>query len=188
MLKCWRTIVVCAIVLLLSACNKKAATLLLPPTSAVIDPSKIEEADSLAHEQYRIADSLAQPHLVIALKRTSCYGKCPVFEANVFSDGKAIYKGMNHVEMIGIYEALADTSWRSKILEKALSIQYLILADSYPIDGQAIANLPTTSTAIFINGKSKSIQNNFDAPKALIEFEAFLEKALSELNWTKVEK
>lgn len=177
----------CSIALLLLACNRKAVPVISPP-SAIIDPSKIEQADSIAYEQHRLEDSLAQPYLILALKRTGCYGKCPVFEANVFSDGKATYKGIRYVEMPGNYEALADTSWQNKILEKALKLQYFDLAASYPIDGHFIADLPTTTTAVFFNGNTKTIHDNFDAPKALIEFETFLENALLELKWTKVEK
>lgn len=177
----------CSIALLTLSCSRKFIPVISPP-SAIIDPSKIERADSIAYEQHRLEDSLAEPYLILALKRTGCYGKCPVFEANVFSDGKATYKGIDHVEMLGNYEASADSSWRNKILEKALLIGYFTLSDSYPTDGRFIPNLPNTITSLSYKGRLHRVYNNFDAPKALVELEIFLETALSELNWTKVEK
>ncbi len=173
--------------LLLTACNRKAANATLPPIPAVVDASRLEEANKAAHRQQELTDSLAQPHLMFLLKRTGCYGTCPVFEAKVYSNGRATYDGIRHVQRIGLFEALVDSNWIQIMLDSALSIQYLSFEDQYPIGSESIPDLPTTTTKVFWNNQEKTVENNFGSPKSLRNFEDFLESELEKLQWVKRE-
>ena len=42
--------------------------------------------------------------LVISLERTPCYGTCPIYKMEIFSDGSAFYHGERFVDRIGDYE------------------------------------------------------------------------------------
>lgn len=96
-------------------CNRRLGTSAYPQPPAIVDATKLEKADAAVQQEQMIRDSLAQPYLVIMLKRTGCYGTCPVFEAKIFSDGQAIYDGVRHVERIGLFEASVDSIWIQRV-------------------------------------------------------------------------
>ncbi len=173
------------IALLFIACNRRIGTSAYPQPPAIVDATKLEEADAAVQQEQMIRDSLAQPYLVIMLKRTGCYGNCPVFEAKVFSDGQVTYDGIRHVELISLFESSVDSTWIQRVFERAKEINYFDLDEAYPSGGEPIPDLPTTITYLRLGEKEKTIRNNFDPPKALVDFEQWLERELKKLDWKK---
>lgn len=171
---------------LFSACNRRISSSAYPQPPAIIDGDKLEEADAAVQRQEIIKDSLAQPRLVLMLKRTGCFGTCPVFEAKVFSDGRAIYDGLRHVAQIGLFEASVDSAWIQHVFERAKEINYWDFYEAYPSGGEPIPDLPTTITQLRLGETEKTIRNNFDPPKALVDFEHWLEIELQKLDWKKI--
>lgn len=122
-------------------------------------------------------------NLVAKIKRTPCFGKCPVFTIELYNNGLARYNGMAFVEKKGNFKAKANTDFLKRIQDKALTIRYLSFENKYPIAPIAIADLPTTTTYIRLGDVGKQIIDNFDAPRELIEFELWLEQEFDKLEW-----
>lgn len=120
------------------------------------------------------------------IRKTACYGNCPVFELTFDGAGKAYYKGKKHVKRIGNWEAPITRNHTSMILEKAQSIKYFKLDDEYPINGKIIADFPFTFTHLKFGSQEKTIANNHDAPDALHDYETFLIELGESLNWEKI--
>ncbi len=170
---------------LLSGCGKKNIPT-TPKAPAVVDGAILDQM--LARTRAAKRDSLlaAKVRLVATIKRTGCRGRCPVYEARVFSNDSVSYNGILHVVRDGLYEARVDSSWSQAILGRAMALDYFALRDTYPENGILILDLPSTITSIHLNTSEKTIWNNYDAPQALIEFEQFFEAHLETLHWTPV--
>ena len=110
--------------------------------------------------------------LVISLERTPCYGTCPIYKMEIFSDGSAFYHGERFVDRIGDYEFSVSKEVINYILKKAVEISFFELEDKYTAN---ISDLPKTITFIN-NGKDKKrVVNYYGAPKALKEFESLVD-------------
>ncbi len=162
------------------ACNRRTAA-----------PQVSEDALPLLTENSAPApDTLPAPPappldtaLVIALKRSGCFGRCPVFEAQIHADGRAFYRGIRFAPREGFFEARISTTQIEIILTKALEINFLSLKSHYPENGATIVDLPDTVTQIRLDGQLKIVTNNFDAPRGLVELERLIDATLEQLDW-----
>ena len=84
---------------------------------------------------------------------------------------------------MGSYTAKVDAAFMKRIEDKALSINYLSFLDHYPTGDVAVSDVPTVTSYIRIGKDGKRITNNYDPPKALTEFEQWLEAQFEGLNW-----
>lgn len=124
-----------------------------------------------------------EANLVAKIKRTSCYGKCPVFTVELYNNGIVKYLGTAYVDKKGPFTAKVNQDFIKQIQDKALTIKYLSFENKYPIAPITIADLPITTTYIRIGNVGKQITDNFDAPRELIEFENWLEQEFEKLVW-----
>lgn len=120
------------------------------------------------------------------IRKTACYGNCPVFELTFDGAGKAYYKGKKHVKRIGKWEAPLSRTQIQSILAKAQSVYFFNFKDEYPTNGKIIADFPFTFTHMKFGLQEKTVANNHDAPDTLIDFETFLIELGESLNWEKV--
>lgn len=123
--------------------------------------------------------------VLTSIKKGPCFGKCPVFEARVYSDGKVIYNGMRFVKKIGVFLSYIEEENIQQIIEKATSLAFFSLDEQYPTDGAKIVDFPTTITYFQHQGRELKIYNNHHAPTVLIEYEEFLIDFLDQLDWVK---
>lgn len=124
--------------------------------------------------------------LVASLRRTACFGKCPAFEVKFFSNGVADFIGKANVPRIGHFQATMKKEWLADFLKEAESRGYFGFENLYPANGQKITDLPITFTSISFDGQTKSIENRFDSPVSLREFEQYFEQKMEQLDWKPV--
>ena len=79
--------------------------------------------------------------LIISLERTACYGTCPIYKMEVFSDGSAFYHGERFVEKEGNYEFTVSKETMDYILKKADEISFFQMEDKYTAN---VSDLPKT--------------------------------------------
>jgi Domain of unknown function (DUF6438) len=126
-----------------------------------------------------------QRYVVAKIKKTPCYGQCPVYEAEFWSDGTATFKGVNNVKNMGDFEAKFDPKIAREISDRADRIGYFSMNGEYPMGGEKIADLPYTITEIRRGDMIKHIDNNYDSPPALQEFEEYLAALAAGMEWRK---
>ncbi|MBL1180425.1 MAG: hypothetical protein HND27_04895 [Bacteroidetes bacterium] len=122
-------------------------------------------------------------NIFFTLERTPCYGTCENYKLIIYSNGYCIYEGKNFVEKIGKYESVMDAGRMELIKKKATEINYFSLENSYNHPG--ITDIPATITELYFNGKNKRIENRYQAPQKLKDFELFVESIINELPWKK---
>jgi len=180
------------------SCNKKTVNIIQARPGGDITSEKV---DTIAPKEKATFEEAINPmekrpptilipkdYMIASLRKTECYGHCPVFEFKVFGNGIAIWKGIKYVDRFGEYKAEVDGSILESIKQKGLELGIGQLQDTYPINKVFIQDLPMTFIS-FHNGSSlKMIRNNYDAPKALLEYEKYLEKIIQQLNWKRVDQ
>jgi hypothetical protein len=107
--------------------------------------------------------------LIISLQRTACFGTCPIYKIEIFSDGSGIYTGTRFVENIGITEFSLSKTQLNLILTQAEAIGFTNMKGEY---SEPISDLPTT----FIQIKDKKIRDYTGAPKTLKNLENLIDQ------------
>lgn len=117
-------------------------------------------------ENYRNTKNTQQ---IIELQRTACFGTCPIYRIQIFSDGTGIYNGKKFVENIGEIRFQISKEEIKNILEFAKRIKFSEMKDEYY---EAISDLPTTYVTI----KEKSIKDYVGSPKELRKLEELIDQ------------
>ena len=107
--------------------------------------------------------------LIICLQRTACFGTCPIYKIEIYTDGSGTYTGTRFVKNIGVSEFQLEKSDVKNILEFANKIGFSKLKNEY---SEPITDLPTT----YITIKNKKIKDYTGAPKELKNLEELIDQ------------
>ncbi len=164
--------------LFFSACTKKAnpEKIEIPPPVEITKPTipAVEKPTNL------------EKTVVASLKKTPCFGTCPVFEFELLGSGEAIFIGKKQVGRIGKYRATVPKNWLSDLVKNAEAAGFFNFSTNYPTNGRKIADFPVTITFLRTAKTERRIENNFDAPLGLQNFEAFFLEKIEMLEWVKI--
>lgn len=111
---------------------------------------------------------LEKPDTIISLERTACYGECPIYKIEVFSDGSGQFTGTRFIEKIGISNFQLTAKEIDSIVNYATKIGFNNMNDEYT---ERISDLPTT----FVKIKKKKIRDYVGGPKELKELESLID-------------
>ncbi len=119
----------------------------------------------------------------ITIERTGCFGKCPVYRAVIMSNGTATYEGIRDVVRKGKHTTTLKCKAFNTLLKQADDMKFLELADKYPTDGRAIADLPALNISFNDGKKVKKVLGKQGAPQAYYEFGKAIDAVLNEAKW-----
>jgi hypothetical protein len=178
-----RLLTVLLITMVIVQCKPKTIpnnTEVKPPVDKSVEP---EKGAVIVEENAPVLLPVGiEPDLVASIRRTPCFGSCPVYEIKLFRDGSVHYTGKKNVAMIGQYRASADRTFMEQIMRKAQELKYFDFQERYPASGM-ISDLPLTITYFRQGGSFKLINDYFDSPKDLQLFEKFLDEMFSKLEY-----
>ena len=118
-----------------------------------------------------------------SIKRTPCYGRCPMYKLTIMDNGEVIYQGKQFVEKLGTYSGLLTSEDLMTILERAKETNYFELEDAYDVP---IADFPTCVTSVTKDGKTNRVMNKQGAPPSLKKFELYLDSLIDGLELKKI--
>jgi hypothetical protein len=118
----------------------------------------------------------------ITMRRTSCYGFCPVYSVTITSDGQVTYTGEGNVTTTGTQTRTVDKSQVLKLYQKTEEIRFFELEDEYV---EMITDLPTTFVTVKANGKTKMVEDYAGAPEDLKELETLIDDVVGTAEWIK---
>lgn len=124
--------------------------------------------------------------VVIEFKKTPCYGKCPVYNASIKSDGSMTYFGKTFVDNLGDFEGQISKEQIEEIYDLAERIGFFELNDNY--DDKGITDVPSATTTINYNGKSKTVYNRHNGPAKLRDLENLIHSTIHEVEMKKVQE
>jgi hypothetical protein len=109
-------------------------------------------------------DGLAHPKdlksVSVQLKRTACYGTCPVYTVAIHGSGLVEYLGELNVDIPGPQTARIPVQRVKNLLTNLEEIHFFDLKDKY---FEGCTDLPTAIISIFVDGKTKEVSNYFGA-------------------------
>jgi hypothetical protein len=71
------------------------------------------------------------PEPVLIYQRTPCNGRCPVYTANIFADGRVEYDGQRYVPLLGKHTLSLPPATVAALLAEAKRIHFDNLAERY---------------------------------------------------------
>lgn len=120
---------------------------------------------------------------LVSLKRTPCFGRCPIYRVTIMENGELVYEGKRFVEKLGTYSGLITGQDVENIIKKINEVGYFKMEEAYDVP---IADFPTCVTSVNLDGKSKSIMNKQGAPPELKAFELYIDSLLEGLELKKL--
>ncbi|WP_143084003.1 DUF6438 domain-containing protein [Flexibacter flexilis] len=111
-----------------------------------------------------------EPYLLLYFQKTPCFGKCPNYEAEFWSDGRLLYNGINHVPLTGRLTYILPEKTIQNIQTEAKKIKYFSFKEKYLSNA---TDLPSTISRLTLDGKTKQIETQFssDAPELVVKFQ-----------------
>src|SRR5260370_31775631 len=106
--------------------------------------------------------SLAHPKdlrsVSVSLKRTACYGTCPVYSVLIHGNGLVEYLGELNVDVPGDQTGRIPPEKLIDLLRDFEGIHFFDLQDRY---SEACTDQPTAIISILVDGKNKEVSNYF---------------------------
>lgn len=101
-----------------------AISLALPACAQHKQPRKAKPTKAVA-----VAPKAQEP--VLIYQRTPCYGRCPVYTAAIYADGRVEYDGQRFVPLLGKHTLSLPPATVAGLLAEARRINFSALAERY---------------------------------------------------------
>ncbi|WP_272148766.1 DUF6438 domain-containing protein [Tenacibaculum aiptasiae] len=111
---------------------------------------------------------------LLSMRKTPCFGDCPVYELSIDKDGNVTYNGIQYVNEKGKHEFKLSEEQFNKLTKMLNEGDFDSFKDVY--DNERITDLP--STFITYKGKQIKIRLWNDIPDALINVHEYIEGIL----------
>jgi hypothetical protein len=96
--------------------------------------------------------------VLVILKRTACYGTCPVYSVAIHGNGLVEYLGEFRVDIPGPQTARIPPERVKDLLRDFKEIDFLELKEKY---FESCTDQPTAIISILVDGKTKEVSNYF---------------------------
>ena len=106
------------------------------------------------------------------MERTPCFGSCPVFEVNIYSNGLLLYNGKMFTPHTGCGYAIVPKVEVNRLIRDAKEAGFFNLENRYPVNGEAPSDLPGCVIYIKDDKIEKRIEDQgWETPAALTAIE-----------------
>jgi hypothetical protein len=145
-----------------------------PPRRPPVQASGCTTENEPAPQQLRDDD-------FIAIERTSCFGRCPVYTVTLHADGTVSWQGKEYVTQTGPATAQVDSAAARSVIEKFRSAGFRALCARYD---RITTDVPTALTTLRIGDDQKSVSDRADgAPEWLRELNREMELLVDTHRW-----
>jgi Cu+-exporting ATPase len=123
------------------------------------------------------------PEDYVELRRTPCYGRCPVYRVRLYADGRIEWTGERFVKVTGPATAKVASETARALIDKFRAAGYWNLCETYD---RRITDVPATITLLHIAGTEKSVFDRANAaPDWLRESERAIDSLAGTDRWIK---
>ena len=117
---------------------------------------------------------------VITMKKTECYGRCPVYTLIIYNDQKAKLVGERFLDLIGTYRADVPQAVYDKLIKAFEDADFFNFENEYNAN---ILDFPITYLSFSRFGKTKTVIDQYQAPPPLKNLERQVATLVKSLNW-----
>ncbi len=128
---------------------------------------------------------------VVTLERTPCFGTCPVYVVTALATGAVRFEGKSHVSHPGSAVGQIPKARLDSLLAELEAGGYFGFEEEYvpgtPACGNAATDLPTVTTSVTLDGRTKRIEHYrgcAGAPQTLSRLEERIDEVLNTAQWT----
>ena len=115
-----------------------------------------------------------------SLIKGACFGKCPVYELNVYPNGKATFHGMMNTDKQGLYTKTVSKDLFKKLKKGFGQSDF----DQYPTTIESrIPDLPMVTVGYHNGDRYKEVAGREDRPEELMQLQFLLEKVIDSEGW-----
>ncbi len=121
-------------------------------------------------------------HKLVSLSKSSCFGKCAVYNLTVYNDGLVILEGKANLDKLGVYHTMLNTLEFDKLNHTIQSLNWKIYKPAYL---RNIPDLPM-STITYYNIADTgriTIKSNSTLPAELEDLHKVLMELTNGKNW-----
>ncbi len=163
-----------------AACNGSKKTT-EPQDTVVSEPEEQTSSDSDSPLDRKQVES---GKLCIQMRKSACFGTCPVYTLKIFTNGRVEYHGDNHTEKLGVYSRVLSDEVYTNI---ARTFRLANLAQYDSLYRSGATDFPITSLTYHGKGFSKTIAGDFETPKAVRALENKLDTLANAGEWVQEE-
>ncbi len=112
----------------------------------------------------------------ITIRRSACFGTCPVYTYTVHAGGAAEYEGKAHVDHVGRRTGTAPVTLFNELARFAVDSGFMCFNDEYAVP---VTDLPSVFVTVTRDGVTKTVRNYGGAgPSALWALAALADEML----------
>jgi TATA-box binding protein (TBP) (component of TFIID and TFIIIB) len=139
-------------------------------------------------EQQRMKNAQYEPtdinNVVITLHRSSCLGRCPVYNLTIYGNGSVIYDGKDNVNVTGVQRTNISEEAIQDLLVEFKKISYFSLNET-EIASHVVVDVPTATTSLRVNGVTQTILHyETTEPAGLTDLEDMIDEVVNSQQWT----
>jgi len=123
-----------------------------------------------------------QDDILFSIKKTSCYGPCPVYEMKIYKNGFVKLTAEEHLDLKGEFYTKLPGSKVKTLISKFKEAGFFEMEGQYT---SIIKDLPTTWIFYSNEGRQKRIKDYDGAPESLKDLEKELSSLLESEDWKK---
>ncbi len=102
--------------------------------------------------------------LSLSMKRSFCFGECPIYDLTIQSNGKVIFEGKKYTKTIGKTESKLEKEKIKQLITEIEKANFFSLDNAYNYDSNNcplyVSDSSSVLLSIKLNGKEKTI--NYD--------------------------
>jgi len=125
----------------------------------------------------------------VTLRRSACFGSCPIYRVEIDGDGGVIYEGARFVAQVGTRNATIPVDSVRKLVAAFRDADYYSLNDEYVAQ---VTDNPTYETSIEIDGRLKKVKDYVGTavgmPMSIRKLERLIDQTANTKQWTGVEE
>ena len=127
---------------------------------------------------------ISDKSVLVKMKKTPCFGKCPYFEVIIFNDGSINYEGFSFVDNIGLFSSEINKKKIALIEDYIRRIDFFSLEEVYDA---RVSDLPSVIIEVNLHGKYHKVKGRYRVPEKFKLFTNFIDNILLEIDsWNKV--
>lgn len=178
-----------ALAFLCMQCQRRIVPVAPADASAGVPPASTVLSDTVTILPEAVPEVPPHPSVqpVLIMRKTGCYGSCPVFDIQINSDRTAVWIGRRNVERTGLYRAAVPKEWWEHVKRHTEEQGFFSFSRRYPDDGSVIADLPHTFLTMQRGAIRHTVDNGGNAPLKLRQLETWLLEQMEVLEWRKAQ-
>jgi len=120
--------------------------------------------------------------VTIILERAVCFGACPDYTVTIHGNGTVVYEGRNFVAVQGKQTAHIAEEKVQELVDEFYRAGFFSLRERYE---EQVTDLPSQTTSITIDGKTKTVYRYGFEPLRLAELEDRIDEIAGTEKWVK---